>query len=153
MFRQLLEKSGFSLPPLSAGLLLGLALIDGHTPGPNPVTSSPGKRRLLRIALTETAHLIWKLRCAWVVGDGAEPGKRPGTTRVANEWHAAINKRLHLDQQLIKRKADKKAPSKELVEDTWGDTIANEEELGDMWTWTKGVLVGRLEPRRGSDGG
>ena len=79
-----------------------------------------GANRLYRIAVSESAHLIWRLRCKWRISDEADPDKIPTKEEVQKVWLNVINRRLRLDCLLTdKHKYGKKAIRQPLVEKTW----------------------------------
>jgi len=75
-------------------------------------TAKPGKSRLYRILVSESAHMVWKLRCERIIQneDQAMPKEQ-----VHNRWLKAINDRLNLDCQMTHPKYQKKALLKNLV--------------------------------------
>ncbi|KAJ6581584.1 ribonuclease H-like protein [Mycena capillaripes] len=86
-----------------------------------------GTTHLYRILISESAHLIWRLRCE----------------RIHNRWLKSINNRLGLDCALTNgAKWGKKAIKKLLVLGTWSKTLKNEDNLPKDWTWEAEVLVG-----------
>ncbi|KAF8873963.1 hypothetical protein CPB85DRAFT_1236647 [Mucidula mucida] len=106
-------------------------------PETHKTAAARGKERLRRILISESAHLIWKLRNDRVINE------RPSYTRreIENRWKYVINRRLELDCLLAnKEKFGKKAISKSLVLNTWRDTLPDEHE--DDWMKETGVLVG-----------
>jgi ribonuclease HI len=54
--------------------------------------------RLYRILISESAHLIWKLRCECVIGCDGEP---PTIKEVQNRWSKIMNERLEIDINLM----------------------------------------------------
>ncbi|KAI0818953.1 ribonuclease H-like protein [Irpex lacteus] len=96
-----------------------------------------GASRLATILLTESAYLIWKIRC--------QPQKAIPQNAITNKWYAAINARLKTDLALTsKRLPASKRVKPELVLKTWSGVLDREHLLPDDWiNWT-GVLVGRL---------
>ncbi|KAJ7838133.1 hypothetical protein B0H14DRAFT_2790144, partial [Mycena olivaceomarginata] len=84
---------------------------------------SRGKSRLYRILLSESAYLIWKLRCERVIGG------KPGASdqEIENRWRWTINNRLEIDRLLMNTKWGKHTIQKLLPKD---------------WTGKAGVLVG-----------
>ncbi|EPS93746.1 hypothetical protein FOMPIDRAFT_1096920, partial [Fomitopsis schrenkii] len=94
-----------------------------------------GDARLYRILMTESAYLIWKLRCERVIG-GAENPNRPQATpqEVGARWLQTINERLRTDCLMTNTsKYGKKALNKTLVERTWEGTLRNEDNLPPDW--------------------
>lgn len=98
-----------------------------------------GTTRLFRILISESAHLIWRLRNERVIN-----AKDPATTReIRNRWLKAINNRLRIDCALTNGiKYGKRAIDKKLVQKTWCNVLKDEENLPKDWTWEAGVLVG-----------
>jgi hypothetical protein len=55
-----------------------------------------GKNRLYRILMSESAFLIWKLRCERRITKEDNPEKFHSETEIHNRWVATINSRLNL---------------------------------------------------------
>ena len=115
-------------------------------------TSKTGRRkfgaeRLYRILMTESAHLIWKIRCERVFGKN---DRRQGytTQELKNRWLSVINKRLALDQAMTDRKYATKAISTKVVLCTWSGVLQNESSLPQNWINYSGVLVGIRPPEQ-----
>ncbi|KAH9857508.1 RnaseH-domain-containing protein [Lenzites betulinus] len=106
-----------------------------------------GRKRLTRIVLSETAHLIWKARCERVIEGGNNASRRPPAEALQARWLKTMNERLNLDICCSSKKWKDKRISKEVVLNTWRGTLLDEGSLPDDWTGTAGVLVGTL--RRG----
>ncbi|KAI0326749.1 ribonuclease H-like protein [Cubamyces sp. BRFM 1775] len=143
----LLTKRGIGLPRLTFGVLLAAPALYAHNAA-NVRMKGKGATRLLRIALTETCHLIWKLRCERVIDRNGDPDHYHSMAEVCNRWFYAINKRLRLDQLLTR-------PAlfffffnsgADIVLDTWRGTLEDELALPEDWTRCEGVLVGKLLP-------
>ncbi|KAG6914510.1 hypothetical protein DXG01_009287 [Tephrocybe rancida] len=98
-----------------------------------------GTPRFLKLLTTESAHLIWKLRCERVIRN---ENQKLSITEVENRWLKAINDRLKLDQQLTNTKLGKKAIPRNLVKETWKGTLHAEHALPEDWIGCTGVLVG-----------
>ncbi|KAJ6459390.1 hypothetical protein C8R47DRAFT_1022598 [Mycena vitilis] len=123
-------KTGEDLPVPTKGQVMACAAMKrGNT----------GTSRLYRILVSESAHLIWKLRNERVI-----QGKEPASEReIHNRWLKTINNRLAMDSTLTNsQKWGKKAINKSLVLETWSKTLKNEVNLPKDWTWETGVLVG-----------
>ncbi|KAJ7779935.1 hypothetical protein B0H16DRAFT_1300123, partial [Mycena metata] len=125
-------------PEMSMGLLLGSSLAIFKDGNGKP---QPAKSRLYRILVSESAHVIWKLRCDSVIGRGGVP---PTTNEVHNRWIKIINGRLEIDINLTNKvkygKQQVIPPS--LVLETWRGTLHREGELPVDWLREPGVLVG-----------
>ncbi|KAJ7917906.1 hypothetical protein B0H13DRAFT_1608001, partial [Mycena leptocephala] len=84
-------------PAVSMGSILGsgLARFEDTTGKVQPALV-----RLYRILITESAHVIWKLRCDSVIGRG---GTAPSKNEVHNSWLKVINERLEIDKNLTNK--------------------------------------------------
>jgi ribonuclease HI len=107
-----------------------------------------GQNRLFSILISESAHLIWKLRCERRIQNGDDPEKLPSEAEVHNRWVSTINKRLLLDQLMTNQsKYGKKALKPRVVAQTWDRVLLNRENLPRDWIRQSGVLVG-MRPQR-----
>ncbi len=96
-----------------------------------------GDSRLYRIVVSESAHLIWKLR-----NDRAINGKEaPSSREIFNKWNRAINNRLELDCLLTNSKFGSRKLSKSVVTKTWQEVLHNRDSLPKDWTRETGVFV------------
>ncbi|KAJ3828071.1 hypothetical protein F5880DRAFT_1459948, partial [Lentinula raphanica] len=75
----------------------------------------PGESRLFRILVSESAHLIWKLRNERVI-NGTEP---PNIDRITKRWRAAIEGRYKIDHVLTSKRFGKCQLSKQTLRGTW----------------------------------
>lgn len=123
-------KTGEDLPPPTMGQIMGCAAMK---------RGDAGTTRLHRIIVSESAHLVWKLRNERVIQE-----KEPASAReIRGRWLKAINSRLVVDAALTNNtKYSKKAIKKDLVLRTWSKVLQNEEQLPKDWTRETGVLVG-----------
>ncbi|KAJ7049014.1 hypothetical protein C8F01DRAFT_1003308 [Mycena amicta] len=95
--------------------------------------------RFFRIIVSESAHLIWRLRNTRVI-DMRDP---PDDTEIHNRWKETINRRITIDRLLTnKAKYGSKSLRKSLVLRTWAGTLDSEDDLPRDWTRSTGVLVG-----------
>jgi len=102
-----------------------------------------GANRLYAILVSESAHLIWRLRCKWKISEGAAPEKIPSDDAVKKMWLQNINRRLQLEMlQTDKLRYGRKALNSTLVEKTWWGVLRDQELLSDDWLKGTGVLVG-----------
>ena len=153
LVRALATKRKVVLPRINLGVILAGACFSVEQ-----ITDSPprGLDRLMRIAITETAYLIWTLRCERVIArDGTRESEHP-PQEVTAKWYAAMLKRQTLDAAMTSRRYGKKALDRKMVIDTWhgeteGDDGGGEDKyaLTDIQLARKGVLVGRLAPEYG----
>ncbi|KAJ7702212.1 hypothetical protein B0H17DRAFT_923448, partial [Mycena rosella] len=123
-------KTGDDLPKPTTGQIMSCAAIKRH---------DAGTTRLYRILVSESAHLIWRLRCEQVIQE-----KPPASGHeIHNRWLSQINNRLGLDRAMTNdHKYGKKAIKKSLVLKTWCKVLKNEDKLPKDWTWETEVLVG-----------
>ncbi|KAJ6471966.1 hypothetical protein C8R45DRAFT_836219, partial [Mycena sanguinolenta] len=100
---------------------------------------SLGEKRLYKILITESAHLIWRIRNERrIQGTGPAP-----TAMIVNRWLKTINNRLAMDCAMTDRfKWEKKALEISVVKDTWRKTLKDEHTLAEEWPRQVGVLVG-----------
>jgi ribonuclease HI len=98
-----------------------------------------GTTCLFRIIVSESAHLIWRLRNERVIQE-----KDPALQQeIRNRWCKAINNRLTLDCMLTNvTMYAKKSIKKSLVKATWCKVLKDEDYLPAEWTRETGVLVG-----------
>jgi ribonuclease HI len=89
--------------------------------------------------MTESAHLIWRLRNERVIQE-----KGPASLReIHNRWLKQMNNRLSLDCAMRDvMKYDKKAIKMPLVKKTWKKVLKNEHTLSRNWPRDTEVLVG-----------
>ena len=132
-------------PEIKFGTILGCSLAEFKD---SKGKISRGDNRLFRILITESAHLIWKLRCERRIAKQDNPDLYHSETEIHNRWLQAINARLALDQLLSnKAKYQKKALPTSLVLCTWSGILLQETNLPSNWIRESGVLVG-IESRR-----
>ncbi len=146
----LLDGAGLVPPPISAGIALGGHLMV-HKDDEDKVKG--GATRLARIVLTESARLIWVLRCERVITWADQPGKVHSLREIENRWLHVLNKRFDLDRAMTsKRVAGERALQDGTVLGTWTGTLKDEASLPNDWIRTAGVLVGRPTLRNGDEG-
>ncbi|KAF8836785.1 hypothetical protein BDN67DRAFT_910461, partial [Paxillus ammoniavirescens] len=88
-------------PDISLGTMLGCGSLilppaphnDRHHPPATRTARTQGASRLLRILISEAAHLIWVLRCERVIGDRVHT--RETTER---RWMNKLSHRSQLDR-------------------------------------------------------
>jgi ribonuclease HI len=95
-----------------------------------------GASRLLRILISESAYLIWVLRCDRVI-----QGRNHNHLEIRNKWFHAINKRLttnKINASTIKRNKGFTT----LVVNTWEHVLSKDGTLPNSWISAREVLVG-----------
>ncbi|KAJ3728223.1 hypothetical protein C8R42DRAFT_547847, partial [Lentinula raphanica] len=98
---------------------------------------SVGDSRLFRILVSESAYLIWKIRCEQVI-----QGKEVSEAEAQRRWKATVESRFEMDRLLTKVKLTKRCLDKGLVESTWLDVLDKQDNLPENWVGESGVLVG-----------
>lgn len=94
----------------------------------------------MRILLSESAHLIWKLRCERLIQNANVAFSE---VEIRNRWVNAINRRLDTDRLMTHQKYESKALDATKVQRTWSGVLRNEDSLpSGGWLRTSGVLVG-----------
>ena len=123
-------------PEIHLGTILGCGSVSPPTPQ-NDNRPNPGKSRLLRILLSESAHLIWVLRCERVIQETLHTNEA-----VKTRWYNKINHRLSLDRY-IASKWNRKPITQEIVKRTWYPSLLqNSPDLTEDWVTNSEVLVG-----------
>ncbi|KAH7908699.1 hypothetical protein BJ138DRAFT_1204115 [Hygrophoropsis aurantiaca] len=138
--KELWPNSEQEWPTISIGTILGCGAQENTNKGPDAKTA--GRSRLLRILISETAHLIWTTRCSQAI-NGTE--FTPKT--IAKRWHNAIEKRLAIDRTHMKNKKLIKPKDIKKILHTWTGTLYNENSLPYDWAERHEVLVGIKPPR------
>ncbi|TFY61694.1 hypothetical protein EVJ58_g4350 [Rhodofomes roseus] len=102
----------------------------------------PRAERLWRILVTESAFLIWKLRCERVISHSDDENWHHTEPAIRTRWTRMVNERLHLDMAMTHRRFGRKALKRSEVLGTWQGTLRDELALPDDWTALNWVLVG-----------
>ncbi|KAG2144793.1 RnaseH-domain-containing protein [Suillus cothurnatus] len=138
-------------PTPNIGTILGCGLISipntqqaGNAPHHRDTALKKGASRLLKILISESAHLIWTLRCERVI---RETSHLEGN--IEKRWRNIIDRRLQLDRAIAsKTRRDRKTIIR--VKNTWSDIIqdtSNNQHPPDDWVTNQEVLVGIKLPR------
>jgi len=123
-------------PAIHLGLILGCRSIALPLQNDDKVIRC-GPSRLLCILISESAHLIWVLRCERTIREVNHP-----TETVKSRWHNKINQRIDLDRHLTSM-YNRKPVTKKLVEDTWQAILLEQlPSLEEDWITNFEVLVG-----------
>ncbi|KAJ7924653.1 hypothetical protein B0H13DRAFT_1863693 [Mycena leptocephala] len=132
-----------SLLALSMGEVLGCCLASFEA---ESKTKPSGVNRLCRILISESAYLIWKIRCERVIG---RDGEAHSEAEIHNRWVHTLNDRLEVDRFMACDYAlqSKKLIPPSLVVQTWNRTLSEDKLPKDWLTATPKVLVG-IVPRR-----
>ncbi len=101
-----------------------------------------GTARFHQILISESAHLIGKIRNDHVINDKLHYT----LNEIEQRWIQTINCCMKLDCILSdQRKFGRKAIQKSLVLKMWQGTLLNESTLPEDWTKENGVLVGIIK--------
>ncbi|KAG1888417.1 hypothetical protein F4604DRAFT_1499697, partial [Suillus subluteus] len=92
--------------------------------------------RLYRILISESAHLIWVLRCERTIG-----GRNYPLNTIESRWMNKITSRLEIDRSIASR-IDKKNKTRNIVKTTWSDIITSKNQIPENWVSNPEVLVG-----------
>ncbi|KAI0051951.1 ribonuclease H-like protein [Auriscalpium vulgare] len=137
-----------SWPELSLGIVLAAGSLEVTTDpqgddqhNDDERKRNPGATRLLRILISESAHLIWKIRCERQIG-----GRTHTKQAIISRWTRAINDRLRSDV-LAARNIIRTEKAFDLVHLTWKGTLEEELHLPFEWAKAREVLVGIKTPR------
>ncbi|KAI1781818.1 ribonuclease H-like protein [Ganoderma leucocontextum] len=149
LVRALANKKGLTLPRLNFGTIMA-----GHVFKMTYIMDKPpkGADRLMRIAITESAYLIWKIRCERVIEREGDPQREHTVKEVSSRWHATMARRQALDFGQTNKRFGRKALERNRVECTWSQPQESDESVGlgeVRLAKMTGVLVGRLEPEYG----
>ena len=137
LVEELWKKKHHEWHEVSIGSILTCGMADFRT---RRGKRRPGTNRLFRILVSETAYLIWVLRCQRVI---EWEGEREHTlNEVKNRWMHAINQRLTLDQVMTRKNFERKALPRRVVLRTWEGVLKHRTALPDDWIGEAGVLVG-----------
>ncbi|KAF5335272.1 hypothetical protein D9758_016227 [Tetrapyrgos nigripes] len=131
------KKSEKEWYPPGLGAIIGAAT--GEVTNNETGKRIPGDTRLWRILITESAYLIWALRCERVIAKDNTPFSEE---EIENRWWKMIDERFKLDARMTSKKYEHKAMPRKLVENTWKGLLHDEENLPEDWINLAGVLVG-----------
>lgn len=96
------------------------------------------KESLWTICWSESAYLVWKLRCERVIQND---GKEFTVQEVVGRWKALMNRRFTTDRRTAGMRMGQKHASPEMVYDIWRP-ILEEKDLPAGWITNNEVLVG-----------
>ena len=132
-------------PEINIGLILGIGCLNTAINN-NPqehiernqrnTATQKGKTRLLQILISESAHLIWVLRCERII-----QGKTHSESEIKARWLRKINERLTCDRITATKIIRNKTYTK-LIKNTWKTTLQRQNDLPVDWFINREVLVG-----------
>ncbi|KAI0089041.1 hypothetical protein BDY19DRAFT_889612, partial [Irpex rosettiformis] len=101
--------------------------------------------RLQQIIITESAYLIWKIRCERVIEKGTDQGNWHSEREISERWRAMLRRRMSFDFAMTHPKLPKsKRLDPALVKETWSNVRMNLSAINPRVFHSPGVLVGRL---------
>ena len=115
----------------------------GEEPTPKPLA------RLWRIMVSESAHLIWRMRCERVIGHADDEDWQHSQEEIAARWMATMNSRLRRDVEGTDKKYGRIALKGNLVSNTWRELIANGTALPEGWIKKKKKVLVGIDPGLG----
>jgi len=127
-------------PEVSLGTILGCGCIHLHPNRPRRNNQQPGRMtlqgptRLLQILLSESAYLIWTLRCERVIQE-----KQLSEEKIRRRWYRAINKRLTIDK-VTTTKIKRNDKFTKLIMETWEPVLRKDNEIPGNWLYRSEVL-------------
>jgi ribonuclease HI/exonuclease III len=141
------DSSRYEWPMLTEGLVMGVGLLKAIPKLDQPTPMAPmgvpgGASRLLRILISESAFVIWKIR-----NDLAIAKKRTSARSATAKWRYAMEDRLRTDRLLASR--DKEDRSAWRVKGTWSGALIDIEGLPENWLTDMTVEVRVRVPSTG----
>ena len=132
-------------PEINIGLILGIGCLNAqraddqqnqNRENPRTAAQQKGKTRLLQILVSESAHLIWVLRCERIIHD------RPHTdSEIKSQWLGKINERLARDK-ITATKIVRSKTYTNLIKNTWKHALRKNRDIPVDWINDREVLVG-----------
>lgn len=137
---ELCKARGLKWEKPSLGLILGCNLAK---PKRSDGRVTPANNRMFRITVSESARLIWKIRCEWRIKKEADPEKVPTGKEVTNKWVNAIGKRIKTDCLASDVwRHGKRALKEDLVLNMWAGIAQEYTRAYRAWESAFRVLVG-----------
>ena len=148
MARECWPEQTYEWPEISLGLILGSGTItspreiashnEQQANRERRVRNSKGATRLIQIITTESAHMLWVLRCERVIRE-----KRHTDNEIRSRWRSAINARLTDDKITTATKIKRDKNLTNLIKATWEPLLRKQGEIPENWLEDSEVLVGR----------
>ncbi|EKM50883.1 uncharacterized protein PHACADRAFT_104000, partial [Phanerochaete carnosa HHB-10118-sp] len=103
-----------------------------------------GASRLYRILLSETAYLIWKLRCERRIEHDDQKAFTENELR--KRWSSMLQRRHDMDCAMTNDRFGRKALDNTAATNTWERITRGRADRADKWLMDSGVLVGSRPP-------
>jgi ribonuclease HI len=137
-------RAQYKWPEINLGIILGcgsltaqpIAAQQRNQTQPPKTSRIQGTSRLLRILISESAHLIWVLRCERTIQE-----RHHEENEIKARWHRAINTRLTNDKITATRVKREKGFTN-LIVNTWEQVLNKSGDLPNDWLHMREVLVG-----------
>ncbi|KAH9831844.1 uncharacterized protein C8Q71DRAFT_688575, partial [Rhodofomes roseus] len=110
--------------------IIGVGLQKWYTP---KMKRRPTAERFWRILISESAYLIWCLRCERAIGHSDDTNWKHTEKEINARWTSTLNKRLHLEMAMTHRRFGRQALRKDTILGTWRGTLRDERALPDDW--------------------
>jgi ribonuclease HI len=132
-------------PEINIGLILGIGCLNSSSDDNpqeqierNPRTAAIRKGRtcLLQILVSESAHLIWVLRCERIIHEDNHTDEE-----IKARWLRKVNERLTCDR-IAATKIERNKTYTNLIKNTWKKTLQKYHDLPVNWIHNREVLVG-----------
>jgi ribonuclease HI len=131
-------------PEIDIGLILGTGCLNttnddnrqNHIEDQQIEESQKGPTRLLQILISESAHLIWVLRCERIIREEIH-----SENEIKARWLRKINERLTCDR-ITATKIVRDKTYTNLIKNTWKKAIQRQRDLPLNWLNDREVLVG-----------
>ena len=124
------EKKGLRWEPVHLESLISIGITQQTTPDSR---AQHARTRLWRLLISESAYLIWKLRCERVIGHEENRQWRHSEKAVTTKWLRTMNNRMRQDITRANPRFGRLALSEELVKETWGDLIPPSSRSRGRW--------------------
>ena len=142
--RSLWEKKDLVWQPVCLESLLSAGIPTEVMPNTH---AKQAHARLWRILVTESAHLIWRMRCERVIGHEGEARWRHTEKAVTTQWLRVMNDRMRQDITRTNPRFGRMALSTEVVEETWRNLVPPPARASGNWIEKiDRVLVG-IDPK------
>lgn len=147
LLREHWEGTGYEPRELCWGTIVGAPCMTARADG--GVRLLDAKSELWTILATESAYLVWKLRCERVIQN---EGSEFTVAEVENRWRSVILGRAVLDHRSTAKSLGSRALNEEAVQSTWAPLARNiAENQAEFEVSSSEVLAGiirRLSKRR-----
>jgi len=129
--REIWPNHTYEWPDISISIILGCGSItspkENTHPNEQQADQEKGATHLLQIIITESAHLLWVLRCKRVIRE-----KTHSNREIRSRWQLAIKVRL-TDDKITATKIKREEKFTNLIKATWEPMLHKLEEPPENW--------------------